>query len=171
MELKYERTCLCPNVRSKFQLYKNFGEISVIKRPKMLKAKPRSLYTRIHSVKKRRRILLAHNTATAGSASATARTASPERKSSVKCINMNNWWWTIPFNLTKCQTANWLVQNLQTTATLHLHLIHNLDVATVRINLRIGTGLGFCMKTCLNYASKPWVSTLKLHQHLIEQVS
>ena len=47
VELKYERTCLCPNVRSKFQLYKNFGEISVIKRPKTLKAKPRSLYTRI----------------------------------------------------------------------------------------------------------------------------
>ena len=39
MELKYKRTYLCPNVKSKFRLYKNFGEISVIKKPKTLNAK------------------------------------------------------------------------------------------------------------------------------------
>ena len=39
MELKYKKTYLCPNVKSKFRLYKNFGEISVIKKPKTRKSK------------------------------------------------------------------------------------------------------------------------------------
>ena len=82
-----------------------------------------------------------------------------------------------PFHsLAKCrlrllQTATSPVRNLQLTATLHIHLKRNLKCAIVKINLDIGTGPEFHVKTCLNYASDPWESILIMHRHLKLKVS
>ena len=51
------------------------------------------------------------------------------------------------------------------------HLKHSLKCVTVRINLHIGTGTKFHMKTCLNYASDPWELALIMRRRLKEKVS